>query len=165
MARTAEPVQTPNQSFNEDIIKNPTIIINEATNEPKGRTVSGRTWKRRVQKRASSLITSNAANAKSKSWEKKQMERKLRQQLKEKEAEMKEAKRAAILAKKERRLENEKNRMENEFKLAQRQAQKLNLNKVGTTMKALNKKQLRMIKKTRMNTKTGVVEYVPAYAK
>ena len=41
----------------------------------------------------------------------------------------------------------------------------MNLKTVGQKMKAMNKKQLRQIKKTRMNTKTGVLEYVPAYAK
>jgi hypothetical protein len=43
--------------------------------------------------------------------------------------------------------------------------QTLNMNRVGQTMKAMNKKQLRMIKKSRMNTKTGVVEFVGAYEK
>jgi hypothetical protein len=41
-------------------------------------------------------------------------------------------------------------------------AQTLNATKVGLTLKALSKKQLRQIKKTRLNTKTGVVEYVGA---
>ena len=71
----------------------------------------------------------------------------------------------AIAEKKERRLENERRRMENEYNNAKKSAQRLNLSRVGQTMKAMNKKQLRMIKKSRMNSKTGVVEFVGAYAK
>jgi hypothetical protein len=71
----------------------------------------------------------------------------------------------AARKKKERRLENERRRMENEYNNAKKSAQRLNLNKVGQTMKAMNKKQLRMIKKSRMSSKTGVVEFVGAYAK
>ena len=41
----------------------------------------------------------------------------------------------------------------------------MNHKTVGSKMKAMSKKQLRMIKKTRMNNKTGVVELVDAYAK
>lgn len=69
------------------------------------------------------------------------------------------------LLKKERRLENEKRKAENELKNMERFTQKLNLEKVDRTLKAMSKKQLRQIKKTRLNPKTGVVEYVSAYAK
>jgi len=65
----------------------------------------------------------------------------------------------------ERRLENEKRRMENEYENSKRSMQTLNVKKLGHTMRAMNKKQLRMIKKSRMNTKTGVVEFVGAYQK
>lgn len=68
-------------------------------------------------------------------------------------------------SKRERRLENEKRRMENEYDNAKKSMQKLNVNKLGTTMRAMNKKQLRQIKKSRMNSKTGVVEFVGAYEK
>ena len=76
-----------------------------------------------------------------------------------------EKKRLEAIEKKERRLENERRRQENEFRNAQQSAQTLNYGKVGSTLKAMSKKQLRQVKKTRMNTKTGVVEYVPAYSK
>jgi hypothetical protein len=79
--------------------------------------------------------------------------------------EMIEERRTAAREKKERRLENERRRMENEYNNAKKSMQKLNLHKVGQTMKSMNKKQLRMIKKSRMNTKTGVVEFVGAYEK
>lgn len=76
-----------------------------------------------------------------------------------------EERRTAAREKKERRLENERRRMENEYNNAKKSMQTLNMNRVGQTMKAMNKKQLRMIKKSRMNTKTGVVEFVGAYEK
>jgi len=83
----------------------------------------------------------------------------------ERQKELKEEKRQAIIAKQERRLEQERRRMENEYKNATKGSKTLNTNTAGLKMKAMNKKQLRQIKKTRMNTKTGVVEYVSPYAK
>lgn len=130
----------------------------------KGQNVSGRNWKMTPQKRASSLVKTKTNNLMS-TWEQKQAERLQRQEALTLQKEMKEAKRQEAIAKKERRLENEKRRAENEYKVIQKSAQTLNLNKVGTTLKAMSKKQLRLVKKTRMNQKTGVVEYVPAYAK
>lgn len=41
----------------------------------------------------------------------------------------------------------------------------MNHNTVGTKMKAMSKKQLRMIKKTRFNQKTGTTELVGAFEK
>ena len=43
--------------------------------------------------------------------------------------------------------------------------QHLNTKRLGNTMRSMNKKQLRQIKKTRMNSKLGVVEFVGAYEK
>ena len=65
------------------------------------------------------------------------------------------------------RLDNEKRKMENEYKQAMQNGklQVLNVKKLGTTMKNMNKKQLRQIKKSRMNSKTGVVEFDGAYEK
>lgn len=96
--------------------------------------------------------------------EKRKDERDARKAAKERENELREEMRQAAIAKKERRLENERRRAENEFKNAQNYAQNLSRN-ADTKMKAMSKKQLRQIKKTRMNSKTGVVEYVSAYAK
>lgn len=132
--------------------------------KPKGRNVSGRNWKLRPQKRASSIVTKVSTNNRSKSWEKRKAERDARKAAKERENELREEMRQAAIAKKERRLENERRRAENEFKNAQKYAQNLGRN-ADTKMKAMSKKQLRQIKKTRMNSKTGVVEYVSAYAK
>ena len=71
----------------------------------------------------------------------------------------------AIRDKKERRLENERRRTENEYEHAKKLSQSLNNTKLKSTLKAMSKKQLRQIKKTRVNTKTGAVEFVPAYSK
>mmetsp|Transcript_5708 Transcript_5708/g.8443 ORF Transcript_5708/g.8443 Transcript_5708/m.8443 type:complete len:158 (-) Transcript_5708:328-801(-) len=157
MTGTAQPVKTPNQCFKGDILKMKPKI-------PKGRNSSGRNWKLRPQKRASSLITKTSQNNRSTSWEKKMEEKELRSALLEREKTSKEEKRQEVIAKNERRLEHEKRRMENEFKSASKSAQRLGKN-ADLKMKAMNKKQLRQIMKTRMNNKTGVVEFVSAYAK
>jgi hypothetical protein len=149
LGRTIDPITAPNQSFKGDIL-NPASAPSIKAHASKGRNASGRSWKLRPQKRASSLITKNRANNKSKSWEQQAM---IEERI--------QAKRD----KRERRLENERRRMENEYNNAKRSMQTLNHKKLGTTMKAMNKKQLRQIKKTRMNTKTGVVEFVGAYEK
>lgn len=131
---------------------------------PKGRNVSGRSWKARPQKRASSLVRTRFNNQ-VKPWEERQSLKRARKETLELQKEMENERRKEALEKKERKLENEKRRAENELKNLQKSVQTLNTHKVGTTLKAMSKKQLRQIKKTRLNVKTGVVEYVPAYAK
>ena len=69
----------------------------------------------------------------------------------------------AKLEKKARRDAQEKRRAENQQKSLI--TQRLNLKKVDTKLRAMSKKQLRMIKKTKLNAKTGVVELVPAFEK
>ena len=157
MTGTAIHIKTPNSFIAGDILKVKPKL-------PKGRSVSGRNWKLRPQARASSLLTKTSQNAKSTTWEKKMKEKEHRRAVLQKEKELKEDKKQAIIEKKERRLENEKRRMENEFKVASKSAQRLGKNS-DFKLKAMNKKQLRQIKKTRMNTKTGTIEYVSAYAK
>ena len=130
----------------------------------KGRSVSGRSWKVRPQKRASTLIKTKTNNQ-VKSFQERLNEKRERKESLELQSELREERRQSKVVKKERRLENEKRRAENEFKQAQKSAKQLNLGKLSSTLKALSKKQLRQVKKTRINTKTGVVEYVPAYAK
>mmetsp|Transcript_22494 Transcript_22494/g.48845 ORF Transcript_22494/g.48845 Transcript_22494/m.48845 type:complete len:171 (+) Transcript_22494:241-753(+) len=132
--------------------------------KPKGRNVSGRSWKLRPQKRASSVVTKVSTNNRSKSWERRKTEREAKKVAQEREKELRERSRQVAIEKKERRLENERRRAENEYKNAQKFAQNLGRN-ADLKMKAMSKKQLRQIKKTRMNSKTGVVEYVSAYAK
>ena len=165
MPRTLDQITAPNQLFSGDILNPSTLPRHASAPHTKGRNVSGRSWKLRPQKRASSLITSNRANNRSKSWEVKKAERNLRMEVKTIQLEMIEQHKQQKREKKERRLENERRRMENEYKQAKASLQTLNVNKVGLTLKAMNKKQLRQIKKSRMNTKMGVVEFVGAYAK
>ena len=141
-----------------DIIK---ILDGPST---KGRNVSGRAWKVRAQKRASSLVKTKVNNG-SKTWEQRRQEKLARKEALELQSELREERRQAKIQKKERRLENERRRAENEFNNAQKSAKTLNTGKLKSTLKAMSKKQLRKIKKTRMNSKTGVLEYVSAYAK
>lgn len=142
-------------------------IVKLATSERdllKGRNVSGRSWKVRPQRRASSLVKTKMNNRVA-SFAERQAQKRERQETVQLQSELREQRRLAKVTKRQRRLENERRRAENEFQQAQRAAQTLNVSKVGLTLKAMSKKQLRQIKKTRLNTKTGVVEYVPAYAK
>ena len=153
---------------NIDVCESPLKCERVNTLEPfkhgKGRNTSGRNWKQAPKKRFSSLYYSKESNL-SKSWSKHMQEKEKRRIAQQKQKEMQEETRRLKVEKKERRLENEKRRAENEFKNASRHAQKMNLNTIGHKLKTMNKKQLRQIKKTRMNTKTGVLEYVPAYSK
>lgn len=140
-------------------------IVQMASDVPsKGRSVSGRSWKVRPQKRASTLIKTKTNNQ-VKSFQERLKEKRERKESLELQAELREERRQTKVVKKERRLENEKKRAENEYKQAQKSAKQLNLGKLSSTLKAMSKKQLRQVKKTRINTKTGVVEFVPAYSK
>jgi rRNA-processing protein CGR1 len=130
----------------------------------KGQNVSGRPWKSAPQKRASSLVKTSFNNQSS-SWDRKLHLKRDRQEAVALQAELKEQKRQAILAKKQRRLDNETRRAENEYKALKYSVQQLNTEKLSTTLKTMSKKQLRQVKKTRVNAKTGVVEFVPAYSK
>lgn len=132
--------------------------------EPKGRNLSGRTWKARPQKRASSLVKTSVNNQ-SRVWKERQAETLAKKQAADLQKQLQEERRQAAVEKKERRLENERRRAENELKNIAKSVQTLNYNTANLKLKAMSKKQLRQIKKTRVNTKTGVVEYVPAYAK
>ena len=140
--------------------------ILEMSRQPstKGRNVSGRSWKVRPQKRASTLVKTKINN-RTKTWEERQQEKLARQEALELQNELREERRQAKILKKERRLENEKRRAENEFKQAQRSSQELNAGRLKSTLKGMSKKQLRQVKKTRMNAKTGTLEFVPAYSK
>ena len=140
------------------------IIKMLAEPSTKGQNVSGRTWKVRAQKRASSIVKTKVNNG-TKTWDQRQQERLARKEYLELQSELREERRQSKIVKKERRLENEKRRAENEFKNAQKSAKELNTGKLRTTLNTKSKKQLRKIKKTRMNNKTGVLEYVSAYAK
>jgi len=171
--RKQEQEQQPQQASKESILPVPveekTIlhgdIVQISMDVPKkGRNVSGRSWKVRPQKRASTLIKTKVNNQ-VKSFTQRLDEKKERKESLVLQSELREERRQTKVLKKERRLENEKRRAENEYKQASKSAKQLNLGKLSSTLKAMSKKQLRHVKKTRMNTKTGVVEYVPAYTK
>ncbi|GMH89107.1 hypothetical protein TrST_g3299 [Triparma strigata] len=130
----------------------------------KGRNTSGRNWKVRPQKRTSTLVNKVTLNNKVKSsWEAKEESRNRLREIKAREKEIKASTLASKLEKKERRLSQEKRRAENAAKALQYQT--MNHNTVGNKIKAMSKKQLRMIKKTRFNQKTGVTELVGAFEK
>jgi Cgr1 family len=154
------PVDSQKSILNGDVVKLATVDRDVT----KGRNVSGRSWKVRPQKRASTLVKTTMNNQVSTYTLRKERKRSL-QEIAELQRELQEDRRQSKIAKKERKLENDRRRAENEFKQAQMAAQTLNPTKIGVTLKALSKKQLRQIKKTRVNPKTGVVEFVGAYAK
>jgi rRNA-processing protein CGR1 len=161
VAQTSAKTPFPSHVLRGDITKMQPMV----DDKPKGLNVSGRSWKVRTQERASKLVTAIPQNKRNKTWEKRQAEKSLKKAAKEMEQELKDQTKQLVLDKKERRLQQEKRRMENEFKNAQKNAQALNHKHMHLKLKAMNKKQLRQIKKTRMNSKTGVVEYVGAYAR
>lgn len=72
---------------------------------------------------------------------------------------LREARQAEIAERRERQLEKQRRRAENELKGASYQ-----VISDPTKLKKMSKKQLRQVKKTRVN-KDGVTELVPAYAK
>ena len=136
-----------------------------AVAEPtRGRNVSGRNWKPVATKRTSSL-RKTAFNGQIKSYEQRKAEKLRKKEMLELQKQLQEERVQGLRDKTERRLENERRRAENEYENAKKSAQHLNTSKLKSTMKAMSKKQLRQIKKTRVNNKTGVVEFVPAYSK
>jgi hypothetical protein len=166
MPRAIEPVATPNQYLRGDIVLSPPSDPAIAAHAAKGRSVSGRSsYRLRPQKRASSLVTSNRANAASKKWAAKEEARRLAGEVRSAQAEMVRERIDAKREKRQRALDNERRRMENEYNNARRNMQVLNAGRLGKTLKSMNKKQLRQVKKSRMNSKTGVVEFVGAYEK
>eukprot|EP00538_Stauroneis_constricta_P012172 CAMPEP_0119568020 /NCGR_PEP_ID=MMETSP1352-20130426/37682_1 /TAXON_ID=265584 /ORGANISM="Stauroneis constricta, Strain CCMP1120" /LENGTH=154 /DNA_ID=CAMNT_0007617353 /DNA_START=81 /DNA_END=548 /DNA_ORIENTATION=- len=130
------------------IMKDDIVKLLTAEQNKKGRNVSGRSWKIRPQKRSSLKIKSRTFTNK----ETKQLELELKEQTKQ-----------SKIQKRLRREENEKRRAMNEYE--QTKVMVLNSNTAHTKLRAMSKKQLRQIKKSRVNTKTGVVEYVPLYQK
>jgi hypothetical protein len=149
----------PKQVFAGDVCE-----LAQQPSTTKGRNVSGRGWKVRPQKRASHLIKT-VVNNQTKTWEARQADKLNRQEALALQKEMGEQKRQACIDKRERREENERRRAENEFQSSNKGVQTLNAGKLSSTLKSMSKKQLRQIKKTRVNNKTGAVEFVSAYAK
>jgi hypothetical protein len=125
---------------------------------PDGMPKSGRVWKAKQTSRTSTQKRQGVLSHLQSTLEKRRKEKQDRDKVKALERAMKEETIAKREDEKTQREERQKRRMENEFKSSKYQ----NIN--AEKMKTMNKKQLRMIKKTRMN-KNGVVELVDAYAK
>ncbi|OQR92401.1 hypothetical protein ACHHYP_03748 [Achlya hypogyna] len=125
---------------------------------PRGKPVSGRPWKK-AQTARKSMMTYKATKTLSTTWEEKMAMKAKKKEMKDLEHEIAARKRQERLDKKLAREEKEKRRLENEMKSATVQ----NISKTHK-LKTMSKKQLRNIRKTRMN-KNGVVEYVPIYSK
>lgn len=83
--------------------------------------------------------------------------KKAQRTVKEMQDAMKQSKKEEVAARRERRLEKARRRAEGEMRAAQVQVLD------PAKLKKMNKKQLRGVKKTRVNAQTGVVEFVGAY--
>lgn len=126
----------------------------------KGRCVSGRWWKGRDERRASSVVNAEACHGASVPWEERQAKRRRLEEVRQLEADLKAAKRQEIEDKKARREEQLKRKQANELKATTMQT----ITKTHK-LKTMNKKQLRAIKKTAVNAQTGQVELVSPWAK
>jgi hypothetical protein len=156
------PSSAPVSAFHPENFTQPGVFTSKVDIQ-KGRNVSGRSWKNRPQKRTSTLITKVKLNNRVlSSWEQKEAKRFRNKEMKEREREIRQATTDKKAEKKRKREEQEKRRAENQAKALKTQT--LNLNTVGSKMKAMSKKQLRMIKKTQIG-KHGVVELVSPYKK
>lgn len=119
----------------------------------KGRNVSGRTWK------ASETKRSSAVRAKAPSdWAKRAAEREARKRMKDTEAALLEGRKERLAAAKKKREDKKARAQQNEFK-----ASTFQVISNDKTVKALSKKQMRAIKRTRVSAQ-GQVELVGAYA-
>ena len=109
------------------------------------------------------MLTSPSLNNRSTSWSRKQLQKAKQKAISAHEASLKASTREAHLQKIERRNEQEKRRKENEFKALTKQT--MNVHKIGDKLKTMSKKQLRQIKKVRVDEKTGAKELVSPWKK
>jgi hypothetical protein len=133
----------------------------EQGNVTRGRATSGRSWKKTETSRTSTLGRDGTPKTKS-SWEKKQRDRAKRDAAKAAEAALKAEIKDDRVRASDRRRERAAQVQKNELK----SAQYVPLKDGGLhAVKAMSKKQLRQIKKTRIDPNTGQVELVSLYAK
>lgn len=125
-----------------------------AMSSSRGRPVSGRLWKDTEKKRASAV---NAV-AEKKSWADRSMSRSELKMIKARQEELMERRKERLAAAKTKREEKKARKQRNEMKNVSFQ-----VISNEQTMKNLNKKQLRQVKRTRMS-KEGEIELVDAYA-
>lgn len=129
-------------------------------NLPRGRNVSGRPWKRQPKQRTSAMRRPASAGASSKlKYELQLKQREAVKRGKESEDLLRETKLKILDEQKEKRLEAKRRRVENEYRSSSYQV----INRTDK-LKKMSKKQLRQIKKTRVN-KDGQIEFVGAYEK
>ncbi|KAM7459234.1 hypothetical protein BLSTO_00020 [Blastocystis sp. subtype 1] len=131
---------------------------NKSSAIPQGLAKSGRVWKEN-QKQKSSLYASDGANPLRTSWELKQEKRMKEKRMKELERSITEARIETKRAKRKAIEERNERRAQNEMKSA-----KVQVISDANKLKRMSKKQLKQIKKTRVD-KNGNVIYVDAYAK
>ena len=117
---------------------------------------SGRAWKR-VQHKKFSSVQRDGTKELSTSWAKKEARRNKHRRMKELEQELRQQRIDRAAAKREAAAEREKRRAENELKNTT-----YHVIKKGSTIKRMNKKQLRALKKTEFGA-DGVVRLVPAF--
>lgn len=125
-----------------------------AMSSPHGRPVSGRLWKDVETKRASAVRVA----VEGKSWAERSRSRGDLKVIKAREEELLERRKERLAAAKLKREEKKARKQRNEMKNSSFQ-----VISNEQTMKKLNKKQLRQVKRTRMS-KEGEIELVDAYA-
>ncbi|KAJ8602284.1 hypothetical protein CTAYLR_007853 [Chrysophaeum taylorii] len=127
----------------------------DQTERAHGRPVSGRLWKSVEKQRASVLRN---VKAKQTSWDAREVKRRELQLIRERQEELLATRKARLAEIKAKREAKKARKQRNEFKNASYQVINNEM-----TIKSLSKKQLRMIKRTRVS-KEGEVELVDAYA-
>ena len=124
---------------------------------PRSTPASGRWWKPVQKQRFSAMKLKNKKAGVNKSWKRKMEERQRRKEVKELEREIKEMKQKQREEERLKRVEKRKRKAENTMKNIRMQPIK-NVAK----LKKMNKKQLRSVKKTRIDDE-GNVHLVGAY--
>ena len=117
---------------------------------------SGRAWKR-VQHKKFSTVRTDGTKELTSSWAKKEAKRTKARRVKELERELRQQRVDRAQQKRDAAAEREKRRAENELKNTT-----YHVIKEGATIKRMNKKQLRQLKKTEFGA-DGVVRLVPAF--
>jgi hypothetical protein len=123
-----------------------------------GRSKSGRFWKAKATERNSVQLRQGIMSHLSNTYAQRMKEKERKEAIKALEKQMREEKAEEKRLAREKTEEKKKRKMENEFRSAKYDV--INPQR----LKTMNKKQLRTIKKTRMNN-NGAIELVGAYQK
>ena len=130
--------------------------VDKGVSIPEGASKSGRFWKTKQNVRNSSQRRQGVLSHMQSSLEKRNQEKARRASMRAVEAQMKEEKAEERRKERERKEEKAKRRAENAFRSTT--YQQINPQK----LKTMSKKQLRMVKKTRM-AQNGAIELVGSY--